>query len=210
MANGNGISNVYIKNSFENEKNDDLKKNFMGVYSSNSITKYINFYEIIKAGNAKYLFAIFNTGRENIPRTHWWSFLDIYPKKDFLLFDSFGFTSFEKFIIDNDLSVIDKLLFNLQKFNEKDSKINLVSLTFSIESYQKMKEKSLKNLTDTAKDFFHLLSKFGKLKKQKQEMKIVLLDDQLQELTTDTCGIFELYFYKNLFEPSGDSKIINN
>ena len=210
MANGNGISNVYIKNSFENEKNDDLKKNFMGVYSSNSITKYINFYEIIKAGNAKYLFAIFNTGRENIPRTHWWSFLDIYPKKDFLLFDSFGFTSFEKFIIDNDLSVIDKLLFNLQKFNEKDSKINLVSLTFSIESYQKMKEKSLKNLTDTAKDFFHLLSEFGKLKKQKKEMKIVLLDDQLQELTTDTCGIFELYFYKNLFEPSGDSKIINN
>ena len=210
MANGNWISNVYIKNSFENEKNDDLEKNFMGVYSSNSITKYINFYEIIKARNAKYLFAIFNTGRENIPRTHWWSFLDIYPKKDFLLFDSFGFTSFEKFIIDNDLSVIDKLLFNLQKFNEKDSKINLVSLTFSIESYQKMKEKSLKNLTDTAKDFFHLLSEFGKLKKQKKEMKIVLLDDQLQELTTDTCGIFELYFYKNLFEPSGDSKIINN
>ena len=54
-----------------------------------------------------------------------------------------------------------------------------------------MKEKSLKNLTDTAKDFFHLLSKFGKLKKQKKEMKIVLLDDQLQELTTDTCGIFQ-------------------
>ena len=168
MANGNGISNVYIKNSFENEKNDDLKKNFMGVYSSNSITKYINFYEIIKAGNAKYLFAIFNTGRENIPRTHWWSFLDIYPKKDFLLFDSFGFTSFEKFIIDNDLSVIDKLLFNLQKFNEKDSKINLVSLTFSIESYQKMKGKSLNKLTNTAKGFFHLLSEFGKFINQKK------------------------------------------
>ena len=83
------------------------------------------------------------------------------------------------------------MLFTLQKFNKKDSKINLVSLTFSIQSYQKMKEKSLKNLTDTAKDFFHLLSKFGKLKKQKQEMKIVLLDDQLQELTTDTCGIFQ-------------------
>ena len=27
-------------------------------------------------------------------------------------------------------------------------------------------------------------------------MKIALLDDQLQELTTDTCGIFQLYFYK--------------
>ena len=64
-----------------------------------------------------------------------------------------------------------------------------------------MKEKSLKNLTDTAKGFFHLLSEFGKLKKQQQqkkEMKIVLLDDQLQELTTDTCGIFQLYFYKKI------------
>ena len=39
-------------------------------------------------------------------------------------------------------------------------------------------------------------------------MKIILLDDQLQELTTDTCGIFQLYFHKNLFDPVSDSKII--
>ena len=57
-----------------------------------------------------------------------------------------------------------------------------------------MKEKSLKNLTDTTKDFFYLLSEFGKLKKHKKEMKTVLLDDQLQELTTDTCGMFQLFF----------------
>ena len=41
-------------------------------------------------------------------------------------------------------------------------------------------------------------------------MKIVLLDDQLQELKIDTCGMFQLYFYKNLFEPSADSKILND
>ena len=41
-------------------------------------------------------------------------------------------------------------------------------------------------------------------------MKIILLDDHLQELTTDTCRIFQLYFYKNLFEPSVDIKIISN
>ena len=46
-----------------------------------------------------------------------------------------------------------------------------------------MKGKFLNNLRNTVKDFFHLLSEFGKLKKQKKEMKIVLLDDQLQELT---------------------------
>ena len=99
------------------------------------------------------------------------------------------------------------MLFNLEKFSKKDTKINLVSLTFSIESYKKIKEKSLDNLTDTAKDFFHLLSEFGKVKKKK---KIILLDDQLQELTTGTCGIFQLYIYKSLLDPVKDSKIIDD
>ena len=87
----------------------------MGVYSSNSITKYINFYKIIKS-------KIFNTNRENKLGMHWWSFLNIYPKRDLLLFDSFGFTGFKKIIIDNDLSVIDKLLFNLQNLIKKVQK----------------------------------------------------------------------------------------
>ena len=41
-------------------------------------------------------------------------------------------------------------------------------------------------------------------------MKIILLDDQLQELATSTCGIFQLYLYKNLFDPVSDSKIIDD
>ena len=32
---------------FHNEQNEDLRKNHMGVYSMDSITNYINFYEII-------------------------------------------------------------------------------------------------------------------------------------------------------------------
>ena len=41
-------------------------------------------------------------------------------------------------------------------------------------------------------------------------MKIIIVEDQLQEFTTGTCGVFQLYFYKNLFNPLGDSKIIND
>ena len=41
-------------------------------------------------------------------------------------------------------------------------------------------------------------------------MKIIMSDDQLQELTTGTCGIFQLYFYKHLFDPDSDSKILND
>ena len=198
MASGNGINNIEIEQFFNDETNEDLKRNFVSVYSSDSITKYINCYDIIKEKRAKYPFAIFNTNRENKPGAHWWSFLDIHPKKDLFLFDSFGFIWFKQFIVDNDKNIIDKMLGYLEKFNKKDTKISLVSLTFSIESYTKVKEKSLDNLTNTAKDFFHLLSEFGKL------------NDQLQELTTDTSGIFQLCFYKNLFEPFRDSKIIDD
>ena len=63
----------------------------MGVYPSDSITKYINFYAIIKEKRAKYPFMILNTDRENKPGTHCWSFLDFHSKRDLLLFDSFGF-----------------------------------------------------------------------------------------------------------------------
>ena len=37
-----------------------------------------------------------------------------------------------------------------------------------------------------------------------------MLDDQLQDLTTDTRAIFRLYFYKNLLDPVNNIKIIDD
>ena len=54
-----GISNFEINKFFENEENQDLKNNYMGVYLIDSVTRYINFYEIIKKRNGKYPFVIF-------------------------------------------------------------------------------------------------------------------------------------------------------
>ena len=39
-------------------------------------------------------------------------------------------------------------------------------------------------------------------------MKIVIMENDLQDIKSSTCGIFQLYFYKNLFEPSITSQII--
>ena len=122
MTTENGITNIEVEKFFDNEMNDDLKRNFVGVYLSDSITKYINFYNIIKEKIAKYPIAIFSTDRKNKPETHWWSFLDIYWKKDLLLFESFGFTDFKQFIADNDKNIIDKMLFNFKKLNKKKTK----------------------------------------------------------------------------------------
>ena len=42
-----GLSNFQIDIVFKDEENEDIKKNYMSVYSMDSITRYINFYEII-------------------------------------------------------------------------------------------------------------------------------------------------------------------
>ena len=60
----NGITNLEIDKFFEKEEHEDIKKNYMAVYSIDSITKYINFYDIIRKRNAKYHFAIFNTDKQ--------------------------------------------------------------------------------------------------------------------------------------------------
>ena len=36
------------------------------------------------------------------------------------------------------------------------------------------------------------------------------VDDQLQKLETDTCGIFQLYFYFNLFVPFENSSVLGD
>ena len=89
----------------------------MGTYSIDSITKYINFYEIIKQRNAKYPFAIFNTDKEKEPGVHWWSFIDIQPKNDLFLFHSLGLEGFKLFIVDNDQQVINNYYITLKNIN---------------------------------------------------------------------------------------------
>ena len=90
------------------------------------------------------------------------AFLNVFPKNDLLFFDSFGFKGFRYFIIDNDRNIIDKLLHNLNNFKKTDKKVNLVSLKFSISAYEKLKEREISELTDTAKYFFHFLYEFAR------------------------------------------------
>ena len=61
-----------------------------------------------------------------------------------------------------------------------------------------------------AAGLFHLINKFAKLNGIKDEVILHFVDDQLQNEITDTCGIFQLYFYKKLFDPLKKSRIINN
>ena len=182
----------------------------MGTYSINSITRYINFYKIIKRRNAKYPFAIFNTDKENEPGVHWWSFMDIHPKNNLFLFDSFGVEGFKLFIVNNDQKIINELLYNFKKCESKSSqKLKLCTMKFCVETWQKMSQKTKDQLTDTAQNFFHLLEQFAKLK-ETHCMNVLILENSIQDLISPNCGEFQLCFYKDLFDPDETSKILNH
>ena len=88
-------------------------------------------------------------------------------------------------------------------------KIKLCTMTFDSAIWEKMSNQKRSQLNETVTNFFHLLYQFVKLKKT-NKMNIVIVENDLQELSSTTCGIFQLYFYKNLFDPSIQSTILQH
>ena len=203
-----GISNEEVIKFFENLEDNDIKENFVGVFPSNYINKFISFHEMAKEKTKKYPFIKMNTDRSDKPGTHWSSFLDLHPKKEIFLFDSFGFTGFTKFIIDNDINILNKILFGIQKFKRKDQKVTIISLKFSMKEYEKIKPGH--RLRETTQDLLHLIYEYGRLHNINDTITVHSVDDQLQRIETDTCGIFQLYFYYNLFVLYENSSIVND
>ena len=111
-----------------------------------------------------------------------------------MLFDSLGLDGFKIFIVNNYERIIDELLFNFKKckISLTDQKITLCEMKFSVSTWENMPHTKKEQLTKMAQNFFHLLQQ------------------PVQDLTSSNCGIFQLYFYKNLFDPNKKSKIINH
>ena len=203
-----GISNDEVIKFFENEEDEDIKENFVGVFPSNYIIKFISFHQMAREKTKKYPFIIMNTDRSDKSGTPWWSFLDLHQKKEIFLFDSFGFTGFTKFVIDNDIHILNKILFGIQKFKRKDKKITIIALKFSMNEYEKIKTGH--RLRPTTQDLLHLIYEHGKLHNINDTVTVHSIDDQLQKIETDTCGIFQRYFYYNLFVPYENSSIVDD
>ena len=135
--------------------------------------------------------------------------MDINPKNNYFFY-SFGIKGFILFIVDSDQDIVYELLYNFKKCKSKSGqKLELCTMKFCVGTLQKMSHKRKDQLTDTAKNFFHLLEQFAKLKKT-HCMNILILENQIQELTSSTCGHFQLYFYKNLLDPDKKSKIVSH
>ena len=70
-----------------------------------------------------------------------------------------------------------------------------------------LSRKYIDSLRETAITFFHFKQAFGNKVKLRNFVNIWMVEDGVQDLDSTTCGIFQLYFYNNLFNPDENSKI---
>ena len=68
---------------------------------------------------SNYPFIIMNTDRSDKKGTHWWIFLELRTKKEIFLFDGFSFEGFKEFILDDDRNILNKILYDIEKFDLK-------------------------------------------------------------------------------------------
>ena len=134
-----GISNKKIV-KFLQKKLVMTQKNFIGVFPSNFVTRFVTFHSMLRESGAQYPFIIMSTDRSDKKNMHWWSFLDLHPKKEIFLFDSFGFEDFKKFILQDNQRILNKILYGIEKVNKKDNKITLITLRLSRKEYEKIKK----------------------------------------------------------------------
>ena len=102
------LSNFDIEEIFNTAYNSDLLQNFVGVFPSDKMNKFLDFKKMMKG--KKYPFLIANTDRSDKKGIHWWSILDIDGKKDFLLFDSFRIKGLKNFIVKDNEKIVAKVL----------------------------------------------------------------------------------------------------
>ena len=72
-----------------------------------------------------------------------------------------------------------------------------------------MSKKEIDSLSNTTRDFFYFVQVFGIKLKLRSFVNIWMVEDRIQDLDSNSCGIFQLYFYENLFNPDQNSKIQN-
>ena len=90
-----------------------------------------------------------------------------------------------------------------------DNKIALVNIKFNLNACKDLSKKELNALSDTRSNFFRFIQAFGSKVKLRDFVNIWMVEDRVQDLSSVTCGIFQIYFYDNLLNPDRDSKIQN-
>ena len=155
-----GISNHQIEIAFKKIGDEDLLDNFVRVFPSNYMNKFINHAAMI-GDSGKYPFIIANTDSADKPGQHWQSILDIEPQTDIFFFDSYGIEGLKHFIIQDDRPIVDKILTGIEKIDKTDNKITLCKVKFNLSACKNLTENEINYLRETARDFFYFIQAFG-------------------------------------------------
>ena len=201
-----GISNFQIEDAMKNIGDEDLIDNFVGVFPSNYMNKFIDHAAVI-SDKGKYPFIIANTDSSDKPGVHWWSTLDIEPKTNIFSFDYLGLDGLNHFILQDGQPVVEKSLLGVEKMIRTDNKISLCKVRFNLGACKSLSEEEIDSLSDTARNFFRYVQAFGIKLKLRNFVNIWMAEDIIRDLDCSTCGIFQLNFYDNLLNPNKNSKI---
>ena len=147
-----GISNFQIEDSIKRIGDEDLLNNFVGVFPSNQMNKFMNHSEMIEEKKGKYPFIIANLLLLQWKRHTLVEYIKHWTEKWTFFFNSFGLEGLKQFIIQDDKMIIDKI-------NKSDQKITLCKLKFNFGACKKLSKNEINSLNDTARDFFILFKR---------------------------------------------------
>ena len=74
----------------------------------------------------------------------------------------YGIEGMKHFIVSDDKKIVEKKLKRIETIDQKDKKLTLCKLKFSVNAYEKLTESEIKKLLESAQDFFHLMHSFDK------------------------------------------------
>ena len=88
-----------------------------------------------------------------------------------------------------------------------DSKITFFNIRFNLNNYKNLSADELDAVSDTPTNFYRFGQDFDNKLKLHNFVNIWMVEDRIQNLNSVGCGIFQLYFYNNLFKLNENSKI---
>ena len=137
------ISKSQIENALKDMNDEGIDDNFVGVFPSNHINKFINHAAMISEKKGKYPFVIANTDSSEKGGIHWWSILDIEPKQEIFCYYSFGLNSLKNFTIQDNRNVIEKILLGTEKTTRTANKITFFNIWFNLNACKNLSTEEL-------------------------------------------------------------------
>ena len=102
---------------------------------------------------------------------------------------------------------MDNIFLGIEQMTRTDQKLTLCKVKFNLAACRDLTEKEIDLLSDTARNLFQFVQAFGIKLKLRGFVNIWMVEDRIQDLDSATCGIFQINFCENLFNPNEKSKI---